>query len=274
MSERTIDVIVLAAERRGEVNALAARHAVSHKCLVPIMGRPLIAHVVDVLANHPRVATISISIEPEGFAPIAEAVWSLVCPARLRVVPAAETIADSVTIAGRDLSGPIVVTTADNVMLGTRSIDAIADALRDADAAIAMAPRDAVLRAHPDGQRRFYRFCDGEYSNCNLYGLAGPEALSSAELFRGGGQFARKAGRMIAAFGIVNTLLMATGLLTLDAATRRLSSRLGLKLVPVRLEDGSQAIDVDNERTYAVTEVLLRQIPAPAAARKVLREVA
>ena len=274
MTERTIDVIVLAAERRGEVNALAAQHGLTHKCMVPIMGRPLIAHVVDVLANHPRIATISISIEPEGFAPIAEAVWNLVCSARLRVVPAGDTIADSVVSAARDLTGPIIVTTADNVMLGMASIDAVADALRDADAAIAMAPRDAVLRAHPEGQRRFYRFRDGSYSNCNLYGIASPAALPAAEVFRGGGQFARKAGRMIAAFGILNTALMATGLLTLDSALRRLSRRLGLRLVPVRLADGSQAIDVDNQRTYAVTEALLLDNPAETERATELRAVA
>ena len=31
------------------------------------------------------------------------------------------------------------------------------------------------MAAHPEGQRRYYGFSDDEYSNCNLYGLAGVE---------------------------------------------------------------------------------------------------
>ena len=38
-------VLVLAAQRAGVVNPLAERAGVSHKCIVPICGKPLIVHV-------------------------------------------------------------------------------------------------------------------------------------------------------------------------------------------------------------------------------------
>lgn len=256
MSGRTIDAIVLAAERAGGPGELALSHGVSHKCLVPIAGRPLIDHVVTALSDHPGVATITVVIEHEAFSTLAEATWNRVCPAHLRVVAAADNIADSVIAAGRDLQGPILITTADNVLLNSQAIDAVMAAIADADAAIALAPREAVLAAHPDGQRRFYRFRDGEFSNCNLYALSDPQSLKAAETFRGGGQFARKAGRMIRAFGLLNVVLMACGLLSLGGAMRRVSRRIRLRLVPVVLADGAQAIDVDNARTYAIAEVL------------------
>ena len=45
-------VLVLAAQRAGVVNPLAERAGVSHKCIVPICGKPLIVHVMDALAQH------------------------------------------------------------------------------------------------------------------------------------------------------------------------------------------------------------------------------
>ena len=38
---------------------------------------------------------------------------------------------------------------------------------------------------------------------------------------------------------------------------RGISRRLGLRVEPTVLQDGSQAIDVDNDRTYKVVEELM-----------------
>ncbi|MFA7588008.1 MAG: hypothetical protein WCY11_17760 [Novosphingobium sp.] len=133
------------------------------------------------------------------------------------------------------------------------------NALRDHDVAIAMSPRESVLAAHAEGQRRFYRFRDGDYSNCNLYGIASSHALGAAEIFRGGGQFAKKASRIVDAFGLMNLLLLRLRLVSLSRGLRRISGRIGLSLAPVILTDGTQAIDVDNDRTYAVVNDLIRQ---------------
>jgi hypothetical protein len=136
----------------------------------------------------------------------------------------------------------------------TRMLDAIGGG---AEVVIAMANRASVLAAHPEGQRRFYRFRDDEYSNCNLYGFAGARAFRSAEAFRGGGQFAKKRKRLIAAIGLLNVALFLMGRLTLARAMERLSRRFGLRVRAVVLADGSHAIDVDNARTYGCAEQLL-----------------
>jgi hypothetical protein len=116
-----------------------------------------------------------------------------------------------------------------------------------------------VLAAHPDGQRRFYRLADDSYSNCNLYGVAGPRALRLAETFRSGGQFAKKPMRIARAFGLSILLRLRFGLLTRESALRRLSRRFGVRLEAVVLEDGAHAIDVDNERTYRIAAQLLER---------------
>lgn len=266
MDMRNLRVIVLAAERKGVVNPLAERFGTSHKCLIPLQRRPLIAHVLETLLAHPRVASIVISIEQEAIAGV-RAVLPLPEPGKPEIgfAVAADNIADSVILAAQGHQGPLLITTADNALLRPGSVDAIYSALLANDVALAMARRETVLAAHPEGQRRFYRFRDDQYSNCNLYGLAGNAALGAAEIFRGGGQFARNARRIVDAFGLINLLLLRARLITLSAGLRRISQRFGLSIAPVILDDGSQAIDVDNDRTYAIVQQLLEFRSAPAA---------
>lgn len=258
MGSRGFRVVVLAAQRQGVIDPLAARFGVSHKCLVPLAGRPLIAHVVRTVTGYPSVETVAISVEKDSFAAVLHAVGAAgPADAPIACVAAADNLADSVIAAAEGHDGPLLITTADNALLTRNSIDAMLAALKEHDVAIAMAPREAVLAAHPDGQRRFYRFRDDGYSNCNLYGIAHKRALHAAEIFRGGGQFAKKAGRIVGAFGLLNLLLLRLRLLTLGRGMRRISGRIGLDIVPVILTDGSQAIDVDNDRTYAIVGELL-----------------
>ena len=266
MDMRNLRVIVLAAERKGAVNPLAARFGTSHKCLIPLHRQPLIAHVLETLLAHPKVGSIVISIEQEAIAAVRTAL-PLPGPDQPEIsfASAADSIADSVILAAQGHHGPLLITTADNALLQPGSVDAVCSALLVHDVAVAMARREAVLAAHPEGQRRFYRFRDDRYSNCNLYGLAGNTALGAAEIFRGGGQFARNAGRIVEAFGLLNLVLLRTRLVTLSAGLGRISRRFGLSIAPVILDDGSQAIDVDNDRTYTIVHQLLelRSRPAP-----------
>lgn len=258
MTDYPITVIVLAGQRAGVTNPLATRAGVSHKCLVPIRGRPLIAHVLQTLAKASNISEIVISVEDDarsGLAPVIAEFERADLP--IRCTPAASGIVDSVFAAAEGRDGPFLVTTADNVMLNTSAIDTVRMELTQADAVFALATEKAVLATHPEGQRNFYKFRDASYANCNIYGLADRAALRAAEIFREGGQFMANPGRMIRAFGLGNILLMRFGLITLSAALKRVSRRLGFTLRVARFEDGALAIDVDNERTYAICEELL-----------------
>jgi len=258
--------IVLAGQRRGAVNPLAARAGVSHKCLVPIAGRPLIAHVLATLTALPGLAEIRISVEPDAEAdlrPVLAPFEAFGVP--IRLVPSEAKLADSLVAASEKDSGPFLVTTADNVLLTPEAVAQVRAALGEADAVAAMARKASVLAAHPDGQRNFYRFRDDEYANCNVYALANRKAIDAgAQVFRGGGQFMKSVWRMIAAFGLHNIVLLRLGAFSREAAMRRLSSRLGLVVKAIEFTDGALAVDVDNERTYKVCEELLAKRAAGA----------
>lgn len=251
--------IVLAGQRSGAANPLAVRAGVSHKCLVPIGGQPLIAHVLATLAALPELAEIRISVEPDaepGLRPVLAPFQTRGVP--IRLVPSEARLADSLVTASGGDSGPFLVTTADNVLLTPDAVAQVRAALVGADGVAAMARKASVLAAHPEGQRNFYRFRDDEYANCNIYALANRKAIDAgAQVFRGGGQFMKSIWRMIAAFGLHNIVLLRLGLFTREAAMRRLSSRLGLVVRAIEFTDGSLAVDVDNERTYRVCEELL-----------------
>ena len=255
MAEQGFTVIVLAAQREGRRDPLAAEAGVTHNCLVPIGGRPLLAHVLDALASVEGIAAVRISVETGA----EERLAVLTAESRLPVsfVAAAANIADSVYAAAEGVEGPVVITTADNVLLTPDAVRRIARMLADGDdAVVALARKEDVLSAHPEGQRRFYKFRDGQFSNCNLYGLS-KRGLGLAETFREGGQFAKNPMRIARLFGIFNLIRLRYGLVSLDGAMQRLGKRFGVRAAAVVLEDGAHAIDVDNQRTYAIAAQLL-----------------
>jgi len=253
-------VVVLAAQRAGVVNPLAERAGVSHKCLAPIAGKPLIVHVMDVLAKCPEVGTVRVMVEPDGQAAL-EPVMTAYRDAGLEVdlVSSSENIVESVLAGVEGQQAPFVVTTADNVLLSREAFLATLNALSSHDAAMNLATKAAVLTVHPDAQRNFYEFRDDAYANCNLYGLAGAHALRAAEAFREGGQFQKNPRRLLTAFGLLNILLFRFRLIGLQSAARRIGKRFGLSIAAVIQSDGAQAVDVDNERTYAIAEMVLEQ---------------
>ncbi|TCJ41424.1 nucleotidyltransferase family protein [Parafrankia sp. BMG5.11] len=266
MSGPAARAVVLAGQRAGTVNALAQRFGLSHKALIPVRGEPLITYVARTLADHERISEIVISAEPEAFDPITEVLRrASISTAKVSFTPAAGTLPDSVFAAVGKHAGPILITTADHALLTAASVDAMLDAVTGSDVAIGMANKASVLAAHAEGQRRFYRFRDDEYSNCNLYAMADRSSLAAAEVFRGGGQFAKNVGRIVEAFGLLNLVLMRLSVLSLAAAMRRISRRIGRTVTPVIIRDGSQAIDVDNDRTLGCVEDILARRAGPSA---------
>jgi GTP:adenosylcobinamide-phosphate guanylyltransferase len=255
MAEPGFTIIVLAAQRGGRLDPLAAEAGVTHKCLVPIGGRPLLAHVLAALGEVEGIGSTRICVEPgadESLRPIVAASGR---PAIF--VAAADNIADSVYAAAMGTDGPVVITTADNVLLTPEAVRRVIDRLAGGDdAVVALARKEAVLAAHPQGQRRFYKFRDGEFSNCNLYGLS-QRGLGLAETFREGGQFAKNPMRIARAFGFLNLLLLRFGLVSLATAMKRLGRRFKVRASAVVLADGAHAIDVDNRRTYDIAAELL-----------------
>jgi GTP:adenosylcobinamide-phosphate guanylyltransferase len=257
-----LTVLILAGQREGRPDPFASAMGVDFKALVPVAGRPMALHPLAAVASCPAVASIVISINAGSGLENLPDVSALSAGGRLKVVASRQNLVDSVLEAVEHASFPVLITTADNVMLSPDAIaeiDRIARAQR-ADVAVALARREDVLAAHPQGQRRFYRFADGSYSNCNSYWIRSRSALATAELFRSGGQFVKHPRRVVGVLGIsgiFELIRFRFGLGTLEQGCRRLSRRFRLTIVPAVLSDGAVAIDVDHERSLKVAEEVI-----------------
>lgn len=254
----TGSILILAGRRAGAVDPLAAIHGVADKCLVPVAGRPMIAHVLSsAAASEARqifVSTHHLNLLADLDDPVVKLLGK-----RLIVVPAAGNLADSVLAVAGVASFPLLITTADNCLLTPETIAEIgAEAARlDVEAGVALARREDVLDVHPEGQRRFYEFSDVAVSNCNAYWIGHPGALKATEAFRGGGQFVKKPLRVMRAFGLINLVRFRFGLGPIHHIFARISRHLNVEIAPLLVSNGATAIDVDNERSLRVTEALM-----------------
>jgi GTP:adenosylcobinamide-phosphate guanylyltransferase len=260
----TPTILILAGKRDGKLDPLAERAGVSHKCRVPIMGKPLLQWVVEAVGPAFPEARVLISIhDPDVIADL-PGVAELKSSGRLHLCKAQAGIVESVEAAIAEAGGesafPLMITTADNVLAEPDYLRGVHEAAMagEGDAVVVLATRESIRAAHPDGQRKFYEFSDVAISNCNVFWLRNSKALAATEAFREGGQFAKNRARIAKAFGLWNLIRFRFGWSSLDGAFRAISRRFGVRVVPHVTPDGAFAIDVDNERTYGVAELLLK----------------
>lgn len=253
------NILVLAGRRSATLDPLARKFGVSHKCLVPVAGEAMVGRVLRIAAEAFPDAPLFVSIEDFSLIAGEPTVERLHSAGRLTPIEAQYNIVDSVVEASRITGFPLLITTADNVLMtaeGLRSITARGGE-EGVDTVVMVAREEDIIAAHPDGQRRFYRLRDGGYSNCNLFLLTGERALKVTDSFRLGGQFAKKKARAVRALGLLTLLFYASKLGTLDFMLRHFSRRFGARIVALVTPDGRTAIDVDNERTHGVAEQII-----------------
>ena len=252
-------ILVLAGRRSASLDPLAAKMGVSHKALVPVAGEAMVGRVLRIAAEAFPNAPLFVSVEDFTVIESEPTVARLHAEGRLTPVGAEHHIVDSVVEASRITGFPLMLCTADNVLMSVEGFRAFAQAgsAPGVDGVVMMAEKQDILAAHPDGQRRFYRFRGGAYSNCNLFWLTGRHAFQAIESFRYGGQFAKRKRDAVRALGLASLFLYISGLVSLDGMFRHFSRRFGIRIVPLVTGDGRLAIDVDNERTHRVAEEII-----------------
>jgi hypothetical protein len=252
-------LLVLAGRRSASLDPLAEAAGVTHKCLVPVASEAMVGRVLRIADQAFPQAPLFVSVE--DFAAIAHepTVARLHAAGRLTPVEARHHIVDSLVTASETTGFPLIITTADNVLMTPEGMQALAalGARDEADTIVMMAEKADILAAHPDGQRRFYRLRDGGFSNCNLFWMGSGKALKAAESFRLGGQFAKRKRDAVRALGLITLFLYAANAVTLAGMFRHFSRRFGVRIAAMVVRDGRLAIDVDNERTKRVAEEIL-----------------
>ena len=265
-----IPVLVLAASRRGSADPVARLARVSHKCLVPINGVPMIALVIGVLRTTPGIGRIFVSIDDTTVLRQDPSLREMLEQDNITVVKSRTTLADSVaaavdairpTIGGDEAPYPLLITTGDNALHTPEMIRAfcVSSLKAGSDVTVGMTAAETVLARYPTALRAFHRFKDGAYSGCNIYMLCTPAAGCAARVFAGGGQFGKKPRRLIAAFGIGTFILHLLRRLTLQDAMHRIGKGLSLHVSAVMMPFAEGPIDVDAPADHALAEEILRQ---------------
>ena len=247
--------LVLAAGR-GPDDPMASAYSVTHKCLVPVGGIPMLSRVVASLMACADIGPIAISIDDQAVA--AEALGDLLM--RCEIVPAQASAARSAIAAlDRKPMFPSLITTGDHPLLTPEMVQFFLDrsASSGADLCVGLASRAVIERAHPDTKRTYLRFADNEVSGCNLFAFTHPRALEALRFWHYLEPVRKKPWRLAKAFGLAPLLQFITRTLTLDRAFAIASRRWQITTLPILMPFAEAAIDVDKPADKELAEKIL-----------------
>lgn len=230
--------LILAGSRPGAPDPVAVAEGVSHKSLVVIAGKPMLAHVVGALreAGIERIAVSASDGEVRDLALL------LGC----EVLATGTGPSASVAIGLDALGAPLLVTTSDHALLRPAWVcDFLEDTPEGSDVAILLARREAIEAAMPGSRRTYLRFADGHWSGCNLFLLASDRAGLAIETWKMVEADRKRPWRIAARLGLSMLAGYALGRLTLRAAIARLGGKIGVTASLVAARDGLAAVDVD-----------------------------
>ena len=248
-----ISAIVMAGSRPGP-DPLLSGTGVSTKALLPVAGQPMLVHVVTALRASPLVGPITILAQNSAELAAEPGLAGL---ADLCFANSGQGISASLAAALPEGDAPVLVTTADNVLLTPAMIAEFLAGAEDSDVAVAMVERRVLLARYPESQRTWLKFRGGWWSGANLFRLRGRRVLPLLD-FWGRIERDRKKGlKIIAAFG---PWLLAGALLrlfTIQQGIARAGLRFGLKATVVPMSEGEACIDADKPADILLIERIM-----------------
>lgn len=252
--------LVLAGSR-GPGCPVAALGGVSHKALLPIDGKPMIARVIEALAQVPRIDKVTVVIENPALLQEVAELGPHLENGYLQALAARPSPAQS-TLAGVEAlgtSGPVLMTTADNVLMTPEIVDYFLDHLTEgADVTAAIARTDMVMQAYPEARRTRLRFRDGGVGGCNLFAFQTAQAQGIIRFWRLVEENRKSPLTMLRQLGLVTALRYVTNTLTLPQALDILGKRTGTRLAVIDMPYAEAAIDVDKTEDFDLAEKILK----------------
>ena len=245
--------VVLAGSRPGK-DAFAAQYGTDLKALILVTGEPMVRRPVMALLSSERIGAVRVlTQQPERIAAV------LPADPRLTVELSGDTIATTLDAVCKDpaMAWPLLVTTADHALLDRAMINDFCGRAANADIAIAVVERAALLERLPATRRTWIRFRGGAYSGANLYMLRSPKVIPAIALWRGVEQDRKTGWRLLMAMGPGLFVGAALRLLTLDQVLRRIGNKLNLDIRAIEMADPLAAVDVDKPDDHRLVEAIL-----------------
>jgi GTP:adenosylcobinamide-phosphate guanylyltransferase len=247
------DALILAAGR-GPTDPLSRAYAVTHKCLLPIAGKPMLQHVIGALRAAGNFRTIAISVEnaslPHG------ALGSFADAVSLVASDSSASLSVAKAFGKTPLKAPVLVTTGDHPLLRQDIITHFlaGSAKANADLTVGLATAEVILAAYPEARRTFLRFGPDRVSGCNLYGFYAASALKVIAPWHALEASRKRPWRLVRALGVSNLISYLLGTLSLEHAFAAASRTLGIEVKPVLIPFAEGAIDVDKPADLELAE--------------------
>ena len=229
MSGRRFTALVLAGSR-GATDSVAQMCGVAHKALAVVGGRPMLLRVIDALRASPAVARIALAVQDRAIVDALPELAGAVEAGEIVLAPTEPSPALTVAAAIRSLPDafPMLVTTSDHALLTPGMIASFTGGVpADADVAVGLATRTAILGKYPDSVRTFIRLGGEGYSGCNLFAFLRPQAAPAVDFWVQMERHRKRPWRIAARIGPLPLLRYALGRLDLDGAFRELSRLTG-----------------------------------------------
>lgn len=250
--------IVLAGSRPGR-DPLASAAGVPTKALVPIAGRPMLDHVVRTLVGHPGLSGVLVlAQQPDMLVSDPQCAWMAAEP-KVRFAASGSGISQSLLdlLDSPETRLPLLVTTADNVLLNYAMIDDFLAQAVGADIAVAMVERRVLLARYPQSKRTWLKFRDGWWSGANLFWLGSMQARGVVAFWRGVEQDRKKGWKILAAFGPFLLLASALRLLSIRQGIALAGRRFAVKARVVPMAQAEACIDADKPVDVTLIEEII-----------------
>lgn len=265
--------ILLAGQRPGG-DPLAAHFGLPSKALIPVAGTSMLRRVADTLLDAPEIRRVVIlAQDPEAL--LVGDCAPLRARPRLVLARSGPGIATSIAdVAGSaDAPWPVLITTADHVLLTGAMLSEFLAGATDCDVAIGFGERAIVEQSYPATRRTWLRFSDGQFSGANLFALRNAKVGAALALWAGIEQHRKKGWKLVSRFGPRLLLRALTRSISLDSGLRRAGDKISIAARPVVLSAPEAAIDVDKLDDLTLAEAILSGArpgdhgPSPAASR-------
>ncbi|CAM5498129.1 GTP:adenosylcobinamide-phosphate guanylyltransferase OS=Sphingobium scionense OX=1404341 GN=GGQ90_002514 PE=4 SV=1 [Sphingobium scionense] len=220
-SSATVTAILLGGARP-IADPLATAAGVPVKPLVPVAGEPMINRPARALLAHPAIAQVVILTQnPEYFADDPATAW-LASDPRVRFERGGKGIASSLlgVMEKADLPFPLLMTTADHVLLDAGMLDQFVAQATGADIAVAMVERTTLLARYPQSRRTWLKFRDGWWSGANIFWFGSTRARPVIALWQDVEQDRKKGWKILSAFGPLALVGALLRILTLRGGSR------------------------------------------------------
>lgn len=250
---------LLMAGSRPEGDPLAHAAGVPSKALVPIAGQPMINHSARALLATPGIGRlIIVAQQPQAIVADPATAW-LASDPRVELRVSTGGISQSILdlADAPDTQPPLLVTTADNVLMSPDMLSHFLTHAKGADVAVGMVERRVLLARYPGSRRTWIKMRAGHWSGANLFWLGTPRARAVIAFWRSIEQDRKSGRKIVSAFGPLLTLAALFRLLSMPRGLELAGKRFGVQARMVPMPQAEACIDADKPEDIVLIERIM-----------------